>query len=106
MVVSRGWVLAAVTLAAVGVLFLLWGFGVDLARWWPSVFVAFGLASLLRGARHSENVVSGLLLMGWGALAVIALHSSLLHIRNGFPFFIGACLIWTPVAFLFGHRRS
>jgi hypothetical protein len=103
---SRGWLLTAVTLSAVGVLFLLWGFGVDLGKWWPAVFVAFGLASLIRGMKYSENVVSGLLLMGWGAIGVLALHSGELGIVHSWPFLIGAGLIWIPVALFFGHGRK
>lgn len=103
---SRGWLLTAVTLTAVGVLFLLWGFGVDLGKWWPVLFVAFGLASLIRGVRYSENVVSGLLLIGWGAIGVATLHATGLGIAHPWPFLIGASLIWIPIALFFGHNRK
>jgi predicted anti-sigma-YlaC factor YlaD len=103
---SRGWMLSAVTIAAVGILFLLWGFGVDLGKWWPAVFVAFGLASLIRGMQYSENIVWGLLLMGWGVIGVLTLHATQLGIVHALPFLIGAGLVWIPVALLFGHGRK
>jgi hypothetical protein len=103
---SRGWVLSAIIFAAVGILFVLWGLGQDLGHWWPLLFVAFGIASLVRGMVRSENMVFGLLLIGWGSLGVVSLNHAELGIPKPFLFFIGASLIWIPVALFFGHGRK
>jgi len=106
MALTRGWILPAITLASVGIVFLLWGFGLDLGNWWPIVFCAFGAASLVRGMKRRENVVFGLLLIGWGAIGVAALNAAALGISNTIPFLIGAGLIWIPAAMLFGRDRG
>lgn len=98
--VGRGWVIMAVVLGTVGLLFILWGFGVDLGRWWPSVFCAIGIASLIRGLRHRENVFLGFLLLGWGAAGIAALNHDSIGIVRAWPFLIGALIEWIPVSSL------
>jgi hypothetical protein len=104
--VGRGWVLGAVLFGAVGVLFLLMGLGVGIGRWWPAIFCAFGLASLIRGLKYSENVFTGFLLLGWGAAGVITLHHESLGIPSPWLFLIGILVLWIPVSALLAKVGS
>jgi hypothetical protein len=98
--ISRGWIIWTIILGSIGAFLLLWGFGVDVGRWWPILVSAFGLASLARGMDRRENRVLGLLLVGWGGIGVLAFHHDLLGIVSILPFLIGALIIWIPVAIL------
>ncbi len=104
--VTRGWVVGAIALGAIGILFLLWGFGVDLGRWWPLVFSLFGIASFARGMVYRENTVFGFLLLGWGVIGVLALHHEAVGIVLVWPFLIGASILWIPISVLLGRLTS
>ena len=56
MAMNRGWLISAVLFGGIGVIFLLWGLGVNLGRWWPVFFAIIGFASLVRGFRERENL--------------------------------------------------
>ncbi|MBD3368753.1 hypothetical protein GF402_00130 [Candidatus Fermentibacteria bacterium] len=100
---TRNWIIFAVLFGGVGVLLVLLGLGVDLGRWWPLFFVIVGLASIARGVRERGNVVLGLMLMGWGADAIVSLHGPDLGIDRAFWFFLGVAILWVPVAWLLGR---
>jgi hypothetical protein len=107
MATNRGWMISAVLFGGIGVIFLLWGLGVDLGRWWPAFFAIIGLASLVRGIRERENLVFGFLLIGWSAIAIVSLHSpDIEFIRSGWFFFIGASIVWIPIAWLLGRAMA
>jgi len=97
---TRGWAVWMIALGAVGLLFILMGFGVDMGRWWPLVFTLFGVASLTRGIVYRENTVLGLLLIGWGLIGVAATHGGTLGIVSVLPFLFGALVVWAPLAVL------
>ncbi len=103
---SRGFIIFAFLFGGVGILFLLWGLGVSVGKWWPAFFTAVGLASLARGLREIANVILGLLLIGWSIAGIICLHASELEIDHALPFFIGAFILWIPLAWLFGKFLS
>ena len=100
---SRGWQISAVLFGGIGIVFLLLGFGVNLGQWWPAFFIILGLASMIRGIHEKENVIFGLLFVGWSIGAIAALHHAQIEIiRNGWLFFIGVAIIWIPFAWLIG----
>jgi len=91
---SRGIVIFAFLFGGVGILFLLWGLGVSVGRWWPVFFTAIGIASFVRGFQEIGNVVFGLLLIGWSAAGIVCLHADKLSIDHALPFFIGSFILW------------
>jgi hypothetical protein len=103
---NRGLIIFSFLFGGAGILFLLWGLGVSLGKWWPVFFTAVGLASFARGFREIGHVVFGLLLIGWSAIGIICLHSSDLNIPHGLPFFIGGFILWVPVSWLLGRMLS
>lgn len=103
---SRGLVIFSFLFAGVGILFLLWGLGVSVGKWWPAFFAAVGLASFARGLQEMVNVVFGLLLIGWSAAGIVCLHGAELSIDYPFPFFIGAFILWIPASWLLGRFIS
>ena len=103
---SRGIIIFAFLFGGVGILFLLWGLGVSVGRWWPVFFTAVGIASLVRGFQEIGNVVFGLLLIGWSAAGIVCLHADKLGIDHGLPFFIGAFILWVPVSWVLGRLLS
>ncbi len=103
---NRALTIFALLLGGAGVLFLLWGLDVNVGRWWPAIFAAIGLASFARGMRERGNVVVGLLLVGWSAAAILALHSEDLGISHGIPFFIGVFILWMPATWLLARVLS
>ena len=103
---SRGIIIFAFLFGGVGILFLLWGLGVSVGKWWPVFFTAIGIASFARGFQEIGNVVFGLLLIGWSAAGIVCLHADKLGIDNGLPFFIGAFILWIPASWLLGRLLS
>lgn len=99
---SRGLIIFSLLFAGLGALFLLWGLGVSVGKWWPVFFAAIGLASFARGLSEMGNVVIGLLLIGWSAAGIVCLHHQEIGIANAIPFFIGTFILWVPLAWLFG----
>lgn len=102
----RGLVIFSFLLGGAGVLFLLWGLGVSVGKWWPAFFAAVGLASFARGFQEIGHVVFGLLLLGWSAAGIVCLHGSELGIPRALPFFIGAFILWIPLSWLIGRALS
>ena len=103
---SRGIIIFAFLFGGVGILFLLWGLGVSVGKWWPVFFTAIGIASFARGFQEIGNVVFGLLLVGWSAAGIVCLHSDKLGIDHALPFFIGAFILWTPASWFLGKLLS
>ncbi len=104
---TRGWQISAVLFGGIGVIFLLLGLGVSLGRWWPVFFAIIGIASLMRGIRERENLIMGLLMIGWSAAAIVSLHQADIEfIRSGWLFFIGASIVWIPIAWLLGKALA
>ena len=107
MAMNRGWLISAVLFGGIGVIFLLWGLGVNLGRWWPVFFAIIGFASLVRGFRERENLVFGFLLIGWSAAAILGLHSpDIEFIRSGWFFLMRASIIRIPVACLLARAMA
>jgi len=98
----RGLMIFTFLFGGLGILFLLWGLGVSVGKWWPVFFAAIGVASFVRGLSEVGNVVMGLLLIGWSAAGIVVLHSQELEIPHALPFFIGAFILWIPVAWVLG----
>ena len=98
----RGLMIFSGLMLVIGLPFLLLGLGVDIGKWWPAVFCIIGLVSLMRGISERAHVVFGMMMLGWGAAGVIALHSFDLGIANGWLFFIGLFFIWMPLSWLIG----
>jgi len=98
---SRGLIIFSLLFAGLGALFLLWGLGVSVGKWWPVFFAAIGCASFARGLNEMVNVVFGLLLIGWSAAGIVSLHHEALGIDHALPFFIGAFILWIPLSWLF-----
>lgn len=90
-------------MVVVGLLFLLPGLGVGIGKWWPAFFSLVGLVSLLRGISERAHVVFGMMLFGWGAAGVAALHAPDLGIDSGWLFFFGVFFIWMPIAWMLGR---
>ena len=67
---------------------------------------AIGVASFVRGLSEVGNVVLGLLLIGWSAAGIVVLHAQELEIPHALPFFIGAFILWIPVAWVLGKPIS
>ena len=103
---SRGIIIFAFLFGGVGILFLLWGLGVSVGKWWPVFFTAVGIASFARGFQEIGNVVFGLLLLGWSAAGIVCLHAEDLGIDHGLPFFIGIFILWIPVSWILGRLLS
>lgn len=103
---SRGLIIFSFLFAGVGVLFLLWGLGVSIGKWWPAFFAAVGFASFARGMREMANAILGILLVGWSAAGIVSLHSNELNIDHGLPFFIGIFILWIPLSWLLGKFLS
>lgn len=103
---SRGLIIFSFLFAGAGLLFLLWGLGVQVGKWWPAFFAAVGLASFARGLQEMAHVVFGLLLIGWSAAGIVALHGTELGIPRTLPFFIGAFILWIPISWLLGRVLS
>lgn len=103
---SRGLIIFSFLFGGAGLLFLLWGLGVQIGKWWPAFFAAVGLASFARGFQELGHVVFGLLLIGWSAAGIVTLHSNELGIDHGLPFFIGVFILWIPVSWLLGKTLS
>ena len=103
---SRGIIISAFIFGGVGILFLLWGLGVSVGKWWPVFFTAIGIASLVRGLREIGNVIFGLLLIGWSAAGILCLHADEIGIDHGLPFFIGAFILWIPASWFIGRFIS
>jgi hypothetical protein len=103
--VSRGWVIWTIVLGSLGAFLVLWGMGVSVGRWWPVLVSMLGVASLARGMQRRENCVLGFLLIGWGAIGVLAFHHDLLGIVSILPFLLGALVLWIPIAVLISPRR-
>lgn len=99
----RALMIFAGIMIVIGLLFLLPGLGVGIGKWWPAFFSIIGLVSLLRGISERAHVVFGMMLLGWGAAGVVALHSFELGIRSGWLFFVGIFFIWMPIAWLLGR---
>jgi len=107
MAMSRGLQISIIVFGGIGTIFLLLGLGVDLGHWWPVLFTVLGLASIVRGIRERENMVLGFLMIGWSIAAIVALHHADLEaIRQPWLFFIGASIIWVPVAWLLGRALT
>jgi len=102
----RGLVIFSFLFGGAGLLFLLWGLGVSIGKWWPAFFAAVGLASFARGFGELAHVVFGLLLVGWSAVGIVSLHGEELGIAHALPFFIGAFILWIPVSWLLGRTLS
>ena len=103
---GRGILIFGLLLGGVGALFLLWGLGVSVGKWWPVFFTAVGLASFARGVSEIAHVVFGLLLIGWSAAGIVCLHHIDIGIDHPLPFFIGAFILWMPLAWLLGRLIS
>jgi len=103
---SKGIIIFSFLFGGVGVLFLLWGLGVSVGKWWPTFFAAVGLASFARGFQEMGNVVLGLLLIGWSAAGIVCLHAGELGINHALPFFIGAFILWIPASWFIGRLLS
>jgi hypothetical protein len=102
--VTRGLIVFSIIACGLGVVFLLMGMGINLGRWWPVVFAASGIAAIAANPGKVESAVLGLLLLGWSALAILALHQGDLEfVKNGWLFFFGSSIIWMPVAFILGR---
>ena len=102
----RGLIIFSFLFAGVGILFLLWGLGVSVGRWWPAFFAAVGLASFARGLQEIAHVVFGLLLIGWSIAGIVCLHADEIGIDHGLPFFIGAFILWIPLSWVLGKFIS
>jgi hypothetical protein len=103
---SRGLVIFSFLFGGAGLLFLLWGLGVSIGKWWPVFFAAVGLASLARGFGEMAHVVFGLLLIGWSAAGIVCLHAGELSIPHALPFFFGAFILWIPASWLIAKVLS
>jgi hypothetical protein len=103
---SRGILMFALIFGGVGALFLLWGIGVNVGKWWPVFFAAIGFASFVRGMNEIAHVVFGLLLIGWSAAGIVCLHHAEIGIDHVLPFFIGAFILWMPLAWMLGRLIS
>lgn len=103
---SRGIIIFSFILGGIGILFLLWGLGVSVGKWWPAFFAAVGLASFTRGFQEIGNIVIGLLLIGWSAAGIVCLHAGDLGIDHGLPFFIGVFILWIPASWFIGRILS
>ncbi len=101
--ISRNWVIWAFIFGGIGLIFLLAGLGVNLGQWWPVFFTVVGLASIARGVREQGNVTLGLMLIGWSAGLIAALHHAELGIPHATWFFIGVFILWIPAAWLLGR---
>ena len=101
--ISRNWVIWAFIFGGIGLIFLLIGLGKDLGKWWPAFFAVVGLASIARGVRERGNVTLGMMLIGWSAGLIVALHGEKLGIPHATWFFIGIFILWIPVAWLLGN---
>lgn len=99
-----GRTVAGIILVLLGILFTLDNFGLveagDVFRYWPLLFVAAGLAKLVR-ARLPEQRFAGALIAAFGA--ALLLHNLDLvrfHFRDIWPFFLvfgGAFLVWRSI---------
>jgi hypothetical protein len=103
---SRGIIIFSFVLGGIGILFLLWGLGVSVGKWWPAFFAAVGLASFTRGFQEIGNIVIGLLLIGWSAAGIVCLHADELGIDHGLPFFVGVFILWIPASWFIGRILS
>ena len=104
--ISRNWVIWAFIFGGIGLIFLLIGLGVNLGQWWPVFFSVVGLASIARGVREQSNVTLGMMLIGWSAGLIVALHGEELGIAHATWFFIGVFILWIPVAWLLGKSMT
>jgi hypothetical protein len=103
---SRGLIIFSFLFGGAGLLFLLWGVGVSIGKWWPAFFAAVGLASFARGFQEIAHVVFGLLLVGWSAAGIVCLHAEELNIPHALPFYIGVFILWIPASWLLGRMLS
>jgi len=103
---KRGLIIFSFLFGGAGVLFLLWGLGVSIGKWWPVFFAAIGLASFARGLNEIAHVVFGLLLIGWSTAGIVTLHHNELGIPVPLAFFIGAFILWIPLSWLIGRTIS
>ncbi len=103
---SKGIIIFSFLFGGVGVLFLLWGLGVSVGKWWPAFFAAIGLASFTRGFQEIGNVVLGLLLIGWSGAGIVCLHAGEFGINHALPFFIGTFILWIPASWFIGRLLS
>lgn len=103
---SRGIIIFSFLLGGIGILFLLWGLGVSVGKWWPAFFAAVGLASFTRGFQDIGNVIFGFLLIGWSAAGIVCLHADELGIDHGLPFFVGVFILWIPASWFIGRILS
>ena len=103
---GRGMTIFMLLFGGIGALFLLWGLGVSVGKWWPVFFTAIGLASFVRGVNEIAHVVFGLLLIGWSAAGIVCLHHNEIGIDHAIPFFIGAFILWMPLSWILGRLIS
>ncbi len=106
---NRGLVIFSILFVGAGILFLLWGLGIHVGKWWPVFFTAVGLASFARNPEETANIVFGLLLTGWSIAGIACLHGNELGITHPLPFFIGVSVLWIPVSWILSRiitRRS
>jgi hypothetical protein len=104
--ISRNWVIWAFIFGGIGLIFLLIGLGVNLGKWWPVFFTVVGLASIARGISEQGNVTLGMMLIGWSAGLIVALHHAELEIPHAAWFFVGVFILWIPVAWLLGRALT
>lgn len=103
---SRSIAILSFIFGGIGILFLLWGLGVSVGKWWPVFFAAVGIASFARGFQEIGHVIFGLLLIGWSAAGIVSLHAEKLGIDHALPFFIGAFILWVPASWFIGRLLS
>ncbi len=102
--ITRGLVVFTIIAFGLGIVFLLMGMGFNLGRWWPVIFAASGIAVIAANPGRVESTILGLMLIGWSSLAVLSLHHGEIEfVKNGWLFFFGTSIIWTPLAFLLGR---